>query len=76
MSRSIVAWLTATAYRQTTQGKEKPAVCQPASVNYLLCLNSAEHSKAYRHTACYNMVELYKLICVCEDRAGLHVSEH
>lgn len=59
------AWLTATAYRQTTQGEERRAVCQPASVNYLLCLNSAERSKAYRNTGCYNMEGPCKYVCVC-----------
>ena len=46
-------------------------MCQPAGVNYLLCLNSAERSKAYGHTAHYDMVGVCKCVCVCEGPARL-----
>lgn len=45
--------------------KDRQAVCQPARVNYLLGLNSAEHSKPYRHTAPQYKVEV--CVRICED---------
>lgn len=51
--------------------KREAAVCQPASVNYLLCLNSAERSRAYRNAGCYNMVEPCKCVCVWGGGTGM-----